>query len=75
MDIFFLDIEKFDFLFELCVEGYKVFVLIMEGCLKYCLFCVVFYICGEEVFCLLDDVLVEIVILVEKGVCEIFLLG
>lgn len=61
MDIFFFEIEKFDCLFELCVEGLMVFVFIMEGCLKYCIYCVVFYICGEEVSCFMDDVLFEIV--------------
>lgn len=61
VDIFFLEIEKFDCLLELKVEGLMVFVLIMEGCNKYCLFCVVFYIWGEEVFCFVDDVLFEIV--------------
>lgn len=49
VDVFFLEIEKFDCLLELWVDGFIVFVLVMEGCSKYCSFCVVFYICGEEV--------------------------
>lgn len=61
IDVSFLEIEKFDCLLEFCVEGFIVFVFIMEGCLKYCIFCVVFYICGEEVSCLVDDVFLEIV--------------
>lgn len=47
----------------------------MEGCFKYCLFCVVFYICGIEVSCLFEDVVVEVVQFVVQGVCEINLFG
>lgn len=75
VDISFPDIEKFDFLPEPRVEGYKAFVSIMEGCSKYCSFCVVPYTRGEEVSRPLDDVLAEIAGLAEKGVREISLLG
>ncbi|MGU3289284.1 tRNA (N6-isopentenyl adenosine(37)-C2)-methylthiotransferase MiaB [Acinetobacter radioresistens] len=75
VDISFPDIEKFDFLPEPRVEGYKAFVSIMEGCSKYCSFCVVPYTRGEEVSRPLDDVLAEIAGLAEKGVREINLLG
>ena len=75
VDISFPDIEKFDFLPEPRVEGYKAFVSIMEGCSKYCSFCVVPYTRGEEVSRPLDDVLAEIAGLAEKGVREITLLG
>jgi tRNA-2-methylthio-N6-dimethylallyladenosine synthase len=75
VDISFPDIEKFDFLPEPKVEGYKAFVSIMEGCSKYCSFCVVPYTRGEEVSRPLDDVLAEIVSLAEQGVREITLLG
>ncbi|PPE76267.1 tRNA (N6-isopentenyl adenosine(37)-C2)-methylthiotransferase MiaB, partial [Kaistia algarum] len=75
VDISFPDIEKFDFLPEPRVEGYKAFVSIMEGCSKYCSFCVVPYTRGEEVSRPLDDVLAEIATLAEKGVREISLLG
>ncbi|WP_269914546.1 tRNA (N6-isopentenyl adenosine(37)-C2)-methylthiotransferase MiaB [Acinetobacter sp. HY1485] len=75
VDISFPDIEKFDFLPEPRVEGHKAFVSIMEGCSKYCSFCVVPYTRGEEVSRPLDDVLAEIVGLAERGVREINLLG
>ena len=75
IDISFPSIEKFDFLPEPKVEGYKAFVSIMEGCSKYCSFCVVPYTRGEEVSRPLDDVLAEIAGLAEKGVREISLLG
>ncbi|XID74465.1 tRNA (N6-isopentenyl adenosine(37)-C2)-methylthiotransferase MiaB [Alkanindiges sp. WGS2144] len=75
VDISFPDIEKFDFLPEPRVEGYKAFVSIMEGCSKYCSFCVVPYTRGEEVSRPLDDVLAEIVTLAEQGVREVTLLG
>lgn len=65
--------SKFDFLPEPRVEGYKAFVSIMEGCSKYCSFCVVPYTRGEEVSRPLDDVLAEIAGLAEKGVREISL--
>lgn len=75
VDISFPDIEKFDFLPEPRVEGYKAFVSIMEGCSKYCSFCVVPYTRGEEVSRPLDDVLAEIATLAEKGIREVNLLG
>lgn len=75
IDISFPDIEKFDFLPEPKVDGYKAFVSIMEGCSKYCSFCVVPYTRGEEVSRPLDDVLAEIVSLAEQGVREVTLLG
>lgn len=75
VDISFPDIEKFDFLPEPRVEGPKAYVSIMEGCSKYCSFCVVPYTRGEEVSRPLDDVLAEIAGLAEKGVREISLLG
>ncbi|KAA8734554.1 tRNA (N6-isopentenyl adenosine(37)-C2)-methylthiotransferase MiaB [Acinetobacter qingfengensis] len=75
VDISFPDIEKFDYLPEPRVEGHKAFVSIMEGCSKYCSFCVVPYTRGEEVSRPLDDVLAEIATLAEKGVREVSLLG
>lgn len=75
VDISFPDIEKFDFLPEPRVEGHKAFVSIMEGCSKYCSFCVVPYTRGEEVSRPLDDVLEEISSLAERGVREVSLLG
>ncbi len=75
VDVSFPSIEKFDFLPEPQVEGYKAFVSIMEGCSKYCSFCVVPYTRGEELSRPLDDVLAEIDTLAEQGVREINLLG
>ncbi|STY90952.1 tRNA (N6-isopentenyl adenosine(37)-C2)-methylthiotransferase MiaB [Moraxella bovis] len=75
VDVSFPSIEKFDFLPEPKVEGYKAFVSIMEGCSKYCSFCVVPYTRGEELSRRLDDVLAEIDALAEQGVREINLLG
>ncbi|MEC7118585.1 MAG: tRNA (N6-isopentenyl adenosine(37)-C2)-methylthiotransferase MiaB [Pseudomonadota bacterium] len=75
VDISFPEIEKFDFLPEPKVEGYKAFVSIMEGCSKYCSFCVVPYTRGEEVSRPLDDVIAEVASLAAKGVREITLLG
>ena len=75
IDISFPSIEKFDFLPEPKVDGYKAFVSIMEGCSKYCSFCVVPYTRGEELSRPLDDVLAEIDSLAEQGVREINLLG
>ncbi len=75
VDVSFPSIEKFDFLPEPKVEGYKAFVSIMEGCSKYCSFCVVPYTRGEELSRPLDDVLAEIDALAEQGVREINLLG
>lgn len=75
VDVSFPSIEKFDFLPEPRVEGYKAFVSVMEGCSKYCSFCVVPYTRGEELSRPLDDVLAEIDALAEQGVREINLLG
>ena len=75
VDISFPEIEKFDHLPEPRVEGHKAFVSIMEGCSKYCAFCVVPYTRGEEVSRPLDDVLAEVSSLAARGVREITLLG
>src|SRR6202035_1609343 len=75
VDISFPEIEKFDRLPEPRAEGPTAFVTIMEGCSKYCSFCVVPYTRGEEISRPLDDVLAEIATLVDKGVKEITLLG
>lgn len=75
VDISFPEIEKFDCLPEPKAEGPTAFVSIMEGCNKYCSFCVVPYTRGEEVSRPVDDVLFEIAQLAEQGVREIHLLG
>lgn len=75
VDISFPEIEKFDRLPEPKAEGLSAFVSIMEGCSKYCSFCVVPYTRGEEISRPLDDVLAEIVSLADQGVKEITLLG
>ena len=75
VDISFPEIEKFDHLPPARVEGATAFVSIMEGCSKYCSYCVVPYTRGEEVSRPLDDVLVEIAGLADQGVKEITLLG
>jgi tRNA-2-methylthio-N6-dimethylallyladenosine synthase len=75
IDIRFPEIEKFDHLPEPRVEGPTAFVSIMEGCSKYCTFCIVPYTRGEEVSRPLDDVLAEVDALVRQGVREITLLG
>jgi tRNA-2-methylthio-N6-dimethylallyladenosine synthase len=75
VDISFPEIEKFDCLPEPSVDGPSAFVSIMEGCSKYCSFCVVPYTRGEEMSRPLIDVLKEITRLAEKGVREINLLG
>jgi len=75
VDISFPEIEKFDALPEPRAEGPKAFVSIMEGCSKYCTFCVVPYTRGEEISRPLNDVIVEISSLAEQGVREINLLG
>ena len=75
VDVSFPSIEKFDFLPEPKVEGFKAFVSIMEGCSKYCSFCVVPYTRGEEISRPLDDVLAEIDSLASQGVREVTLLG
>ncbi|MEA3194113.1 MAG: tRNA-2-methylthio-N6-dimethylallyladenosine synthase [Betaproteobacteria bacterium] len=75
VDISFPEIEKFDHLPPARVEGASAFVSIMEGCSKYCSFCVVPYTRGEEVSRPFDDVVAEIAVLAEKGVKEVTLLG
>ena len=75
VDISFPEIEKFDHLPEPRVEGPSAFVSIMEGCSKYCSFCVVPYTRGEEVSRPFDDVLAEVAMLAAKGVREVNLLG
>jgi len=75
VDISFPEIEKFDNLPPARVEGASAFVSIMEGCSKYCTFCVVPYTRGEEVSRPLDDVMKEIRHLAASGVKEVTLLG
>jgi len=75
VDISFPEIEKFDSLPPARVTGCTAFVSIMEGCSKYCTFCVVPYTRGEEVSRPLDDVLTEVAELAEQGVREVTLLG
>ena len=75
VDISFPEIEKFDRLPEPKADGPSAFVSIMEGCSKYCTFCVVPYTRGEEVSRPLDDVLLEIAQLAEQNVREVNLLG
>lgn len=75
VDVSFPEIEKFDRLPEPKAEGPTAFVSIMEGCNKYCSFCVVPYTRGEEVSRPVDDILFEIAQLAEQGVREVNLLG
>ncbi len=75
VDISFPEIEKFDHLPPARVEGATAFVSIMEGCSKYCSYCVVPYTRGEEVSRPFEDVLVEVAGLAEQGVKEVTLLG
>jgi len=75
VDISFPEIEKFDHLAPARVEGASAFVSIMEGCSKYCSYCVVPYTRGEEVSRPFEDVLVEVAGLAGQGVKEITLLG
>ncbi|MBT7718026.1 MAG: tRNA (N6-isopentenyl adenosine(37)-C2)-methylthiotransferase MiaB [Halieaceae bacterium] len=75
VDVSFPEIEKFDRLPEPKVDGPTAFVSIMEGCSKYCTFCVVPYTRGEEVSRPLDDVIAEIAHQAGKGVKEVNLLG
>ncbi len=75
VDISFPEIEKFDRLPEPRAEGPSAFVTIMEGCSKYCSFCVVPYTRGEEISRPFDDVLVEVAQLAAQGVREVTLLG
>lgn len=75
VDVSFPEIEKFDRLPEPSVEGPTAFVSVMEGCSKYCTFCVVPYTRGEEVSRPVDDVITEIAGLADRGVKEVNLLG
>src|SRR5690606_23523904 len=75
VDVSFPEIEKFDNLPEPRAEGPTAFVSIMEGCSKYCTFCVVPYTRGEEISRPFDDVIAEIAQLAEQGVREVTLLG
>jgi len=75
IDISFPEIEKFDRLPEPRAEGPSAYVSIMEGCSKYCSFCVVPYTRGEEISRPFDDVLAEMVSLAKQGVREMHLLG
>jgi tRNA-2-methylthio-N6-dimethylallyladenosine synthase len=75
VDVSFPEIEKFDRLPEPRAEGPTAFVSVMEGCSKYCSFCVVPYTRGEEISRPLDDVVAEAVSLANQGVREINLLG
>ena len=75
VDVSFPEIEKFDNLPEPRAEGPSAFVSVMEGCSKYCTFCVVPYTRGEEISRPLDDVVAEVASLAEQGVIEVNLLG
>jgi len=75
VDISFPEIEKFDHLPPAKVEGASAFVSIMEGCSKYCSYCVVPYTRGEEVSRPFDDVLTEVAGLADQGVKQVTLLG
>jgi len=75
VDISFPSVEKFDHLPPPSVDGATAFVSIMEGCSKYCTFCVVPYTRGEEVSRPFDDVLTEVADLADQGVVEVTLLG
>jgi tRNA-2-methylthio-N6-dimethylallyladenosine synthase len=75
VDISFPEIEKFDHLPPAKVEGASAFVSIMEGCSKYCSYCVVPYTRGEEVSRPFEDILVEVAGLADQGVKEVTLLG
>ncbi len=75
VDISFPEIEKFDRLPEPRADGPTAFVSVMEGCSKYCSFCVVPYTRGEEISRPFDDVIAEVAVLAEQGVREVNLLG
>jgi tRNA-2-methylthio-N6-dimethylallyladenosine synthase len=75
VDVSFPEIEKFDHLPPARAEGATAFVSVMEGCSKYCTFCVVPYTRGEEVSRPFEDVLVEAAELAQQGVKEVTLLG
>jgi tRNA-2-methylthio-N6-dimethylallyladenosine synthase len=75
VDVSFPEVEKFDNLPEPGAQGATAFVSVMEGCSKYCTFCVVPYTRGEEISRPFDDVIAECAVLAEKGAREINLLG
>ena len=75
VDVSFPEVEKFDNLPEPGAQGPTAFVSVMEGCSKYCTFCVVPYTRGEEISRPFDDVVAECAMLAQKGVLEINLLG
>jgi tRNA-2-methylthio-N6-dimethylallyladenosine synthase len=75
VDVSFPEIEKFDHLPEARVEGVSAFVSVMEGCSKYCTYCIVPYTRGTEISRPFDDVIAEAAALAEQGVKEITLLG
>lgn len=75
VDVSFPEMEKFDKLPEPRAEGPTAFVSVMEGCSKYCSFCVVPYTRGEEVSRQFDDVIAEVALLAGQGVREVTLLG
>ena len=75
VDVSFPEIEKFDFMPEPKSDGASAYVSIMEGCSKYCTFCVVPYTRGEEFSRPFDDIITEIAQLAEQGVREVNLLG
>lgn len=75
VDVSFPAIEKFDYFPEPKVDGVTAFVSIMEGCSKYCAYCIVPYTRGTEVSRPFDDVVAEVVLLAEQGVREVTLLG
>ena len=75
VDVSFPEIEKFDFMPEPKSDGASAYVSIMEGCSKYCTFCVVPYTRGEEFSRPFDDIITEIAILAKQGVREVNLLG
>jgi tRNA-2-methylthio-N6-dimethylallyladenosine synthase len=75
IDVSFPEIEKFDHLPEPKSDGVKAFVSVMEGCSKYCTFCVVPYTRGEEISRPMEDVLAEVEALARQGVREVNLLG
>jgi tRNA-2-methylthio-N6-dimethylallyladenosine synthase len=75
VDISFPEVEKFDCLPPARVDGGSAFVSIMEGCSKYCTFCVVPYTRGEEISRPLEDILVDVAELAAQGVKEVTLLG
>ena len=75
VDVSFPEVEKFDNLPEPGAQGASAFVSVMEGCSKYCSFCVVPYTRGEEISRPFDDVIAECAVLAEKGVREVNLLG